>query len=232
MKRRFFLKLAGTLAFLTCIPGKVQSYFVKRLGVRTVETDDFRFDPSTGLINRRDRKEKGTPYNLVVDGLVEKPLKLTYENLKSLPQVTQVSDFHCVEGWSVADIRWGGFRFREIVNRAKPNRSARYVIFHALGETASRPDVEEHYTESLPLSALLDPKKECLLALSMDGKPLAHDHGAPLRVISPYDLGYKSIKYVTRIEFVETSKPGWWTLANPIYPVDAPVPLSRLRKGR
>jgi DMSO/TMAO reductase YedYZ molybdopterin-dependent catalytic subunit len=64
----------------------------------------------------------------------------------------------------------------------------------------------------------------------MNGKPLTHEHGAPLRLISPYDLGYKSIKYVTGIDFVKTAQPGWWTLANPIYPANAPVPASRLRK--
>ena len=75
-------------------------------------------------------------------------------------------------------------------------------------------------------------KKECLLALSLDGKPLSHDHGAPLRVVSPYDLAYKSSKFVTRIHFSKSREPGWWTLANPVYPSEAPVPKSRLRQQK
>jgi DMSO/TMAO reductase YedYZ molybdopterin-dependent catalytic subunit len=51
-----------------------------------------------------------------------------------------------------------------------------------------------------------------------------------LRLIAPYDLAYKSIKFVTRIEFTQKARPGWWTLANPIYPMEARVPNSRLRK--
>ncbi|MCX8070560.1 MAG: molybdopterin-dependent oxidoreductase, partial [Thermodesulfovibrionales bacterium] len=56
------------------------------------------------------------------------------------------------------------------------------------------------------------------------------DSGAPLRVISPFDLAYKSIKFVHRIEFDKSPRDGWWTIANPIYPQNAPVPKDRLRK--
>jgi DMSO/TMAO reductase YedYZ molybdopterin-dependent catalytic subunit len=89
-----------------------------------------------------------------------------------------------------------------------------------------------HYRESLPLARMLDPGERILLAYELDGKPLPLDHGAPLRVISPFDLAYKSAKYVHRIELTAESKPGWWSLANPIYPVQAPVPKDRLRKNR
>ena len=57
----------------------------------------------------------------------------------------------------------------------------------------------------------------------------AFDHGSPLRVISPFDLAYKSAKHVTGIELSDKAEAGWWTLANPIYPIDAPVPERRLR---
>jgi DMSO/TMAO reductase YedYZ molybdopterin-dependent catalytic subunit len=59
---------------------------------------------------------------------------------------------------------------------------------------------------------------------------LTDQHGAPLRLISPYDLGYKGTKFVGRIEFSDKEHPGWWTRANPIYPSEAPVPEDRLRK--
>jgi DMSO/TMAO reductase YedYZ molybdopterin-dependent catalytic subunit len=103
------------------------------------------------------------------------------------------------------------------------------VVFHALGNTSDRPEGMDHYVESFPLKDLVDPTRNYLLALDLDNKPLSDDHGAPLRIVAPYDIGYKSIKYVTRIEFTKESSPGWWTLANPIYPVNAPVPASRLR---
>jgi len=130
----------------------------------------------------------------------------------------------------VGDVNWGGFRFHEILKRVKPQAGADYVVFHALGETEDKPKGQGHYIESYPFKELIDPQKEFLLALDMDEKPLIHDRGGPLRLVAPYDLGYKSIKYVTRLEFAKEQKAGWWTLANPVYPVNAPVPRNRLRK--
>jgi DMSO/TMAO reductase YedYZ molybdopterin-dependent catalytic subunit len=80
----------------------------------------------------------------------------------------------------------------------------------------------------LPISELLDPARKIILVLNLNDKPLLEEHGAPLRVISPYDLGYKSIKFVNRIEFIKGERPGWWTLANPKYSVKARVPQDRL----
>jgi len=103
------------------------------------------------------------------------------------------------------------------------------VVFHSLGKTPEPAQGVNHYVESLPLEKLLDPEKKCLLALTMNSKPLSYDRGSPLRVVSPYDLGYKGSKYVTRIVFSMEQTSGWWTRANPIYPVDAPVPVELLK---
>ena len=229
--RRVFLKASAAVAVLTAIPEWLWAAFVDRLQVRTVEKKNFRFDSGTGQIAWTDRKVK-EPYYLKVDGLVDKPLRFSYDELKALPQANQVSDFHCVEGWSVRDIRWGGFRFSEILKRVKIKPDARFVVFHSIGKTDSSAGGLDHYAESFAIEELIDPGKERLLALSMDGKPLPHDHGAPLRVVCPYYLGYKGSKFVERIEFARERKSGWWTLANPVYPVDAPVPKDRLRKSR
>jgi len=230
LPRRAFLKVAGWVGLVTSLPSLAWSYFVEKLQVRTVENDTFRFNPETGLVHSTEKKTEER-YYLVIDGLVEKPLRLTYAELKSLPQIQQSSDFHCVEGWSVKDVRWGGFRFKEVMNKIKAKPEAKYVVFHSLGKTGSPASGVDHYIESFSVEELLEPKKECLLALSLDGKPLPHDHGAPLRVVSPYDLAYKSSKFVTRIEFTTKREPGWWTAANPAYPSEAPVPKDRLRKG-
>lgn len=227
--RRIFLEASALLGVLIAFPLRAWTFFLSMLQVRTVEKGDFRFDATNGMLYRAE-KNKAEAYRLVVDGLVERPLSFSYTELLKLPQVTQISDFHCVEGWSVKDLRWSGFRFHEIVKRAKPKPQARYAIFHALGTTRSKPDSLDHYIESLPIARLLDPALECLIALRLDDKPLTDKHGAPLRVISPFDLGYKGAKFVTRIEFSKDERPGWWTLANPIYPSSAPVPEDRLRK--
>ena len=161
----------------------------------------------TGLVKW---KGKGTePYQLLVHGLVEEPVRFSYQDLRAFPQVQQVSDFHCVEGWSVKDIHWGGFRFREILKRVKPKPGADYAVFHALGETGDKPRGQKHYLECYPVKELLNSKKSCLMALDMDGKPLSHDRGGPLRLISPSDMGYKSIKFISRIELAKSPRPGW-----------------------
>jgi DMSO/TMAO reductase YedYZ molybdopterin-dependent catalytic subunit len=228
MGRRLFLKASACFAFLAAIPSWAWAFFLKELQVRTVEKETFHFDPASGRVEWTGRKG-GEPYKLLVDGLVEKFAAFSYNDLRALPQVIQVSDFYCVEGWSVKEIEWGGFRFEEILRKVKVRPEARYITFHSLGATSPLPGLD-HYVESFPLSQLLDPKKEMLLALSMNGKPLSHDHGAPLRVVSPYDLGYKGSKYVTRIEFAKERQPGWWTVANPVYGIEGPVAKERLRK--
>jgi len=226
--RRLFLKIAGGVVFMAAIPSSVYGFFVKTLPVRTVEKNRFKFNADTGLIEWE--KGPGEEYRLIVDGLVKEPKSLSYADIKSFRQVEQVSDFHCVEGWSVKDIKWGGFRFRSILERIEPDRGADHVLFHSFGATDYKPDGWDHYIESFPISELLDPEREIVLALTKDGKPLPEDNGGPLRLIAPYDLAYKSIKFVTRMEFVKGERPGWWTIANPIYTIKARVPENRLRK--
>jgi DMSO/TMAO reductase YedYZ molybdopterin-dependent catalytic subunit len=228
MTRRLFFKMTGGLFFMINASSSISASFVEKLFVRTVEDGRFKFDAATGQIewNGPGREQ----YRLAIDGLIEGKKSFSYNDLKAFRQVEQVSDFHCVEGWSVQDIRWGGFRFSEILNRVTPKPEAAYVVFHSFGKTSEAPKGQEHYIEFVPMSELLDPKRDLLLALSMNQHPLTEDHGAPLRLIAPYDLGYKSIKFITRIEFASEARPGWWTLANPIYPMEAKVPAGRLRK--
>lgn len=228
--RRLFLKAAGAMGIVLGLPALAWTFVKERFPIRTVEISNFRFDPDTGLVHWSSGKSE--PYRLVVDGLVDEPVALTYQELRALPQVEQVSDFHCVEGWSMYDVRWGGFRFDEILKRVKPKPEADHVVFHSIGETKHKPQGQDHYIESFPLKKLLRPDTEILMVLDQDGKPLFQPHGAPLRVISPYDQAYKSIKFVSRIELASRSQPGWWTMANPIYPVVAPVERERLRRKK
>lgn len=222
------------LAAVTITPVRALARWVRgKFPVRTVEKGGWSFDPSTGNIVRR-RSRKGQPkeeaYALIIDGLVDRPQSLTYAQLKALPRVEQTSDFHCVEGWSVPDVKWAGFRFSQLAGLARPKPEADYVVFHSLGQTGHKPGGLDHYVESLPLHRLTDPAQQMLMVLDMNGAPLTDDHGAPLRLAAPLDLGYKSIKYIGRVEFAAAPQPGWWTRANPIYPIEAPVPKRRLRK--
>ncbi|MEA4858464.1 MAG: molybdopterin-dependent oxidoreductase [Solidesulfovibrio sp.] len=226
--RRVFLVFVAGAALCGRFAGEAWARFVSFFPVRAVEVEDFGFDPAKGVVTH----DKGppTPYALVVDGLVARPLRLAYDALAALPQERQVSDFHCVEGWSVADLAWGGLRLKTLADLAGPAPEARYVVFHSLGRTRSRPGGLDHYVECLPLADLLDPDLAYLLALTLAGEPLPIDHGAPLRLVCPFDLAYKGAKYIGRLEFAAAPVDGWWTRANPIYPASAPVAADRLRR--
>ncbi len=229
--RRLFIKAVAFFWLVMAFPRTVWSFFVQGMLTRTVEKETFQFDPVSGTIRWDGKPAAREPYRLTVEGLVERPRHFSYKDLQAFPQVFQTTDFHCVEGWSVRNIRWGGIHFAEITRAVRPKPEARYVIFHSLGRTSEPVPGVNHYVECLPIEKLLDPRKKCLLALTMDGKPLTFERGSPLRVVSPYDLGYKGSKYVTRMVFSANLTKGWWTLANPIYPVEAPVPRRRLEGG-
>lgn len=223
--RRLLLRAAALAPAVAALPATLWAVVVDRFRTRSVETDDFRFDPDTGSVVRDGHAPE--PYALAVGGMVERPLSLSYKELRALPYREQTSDFHCVEGWSVHDVRWGGFDVAALARLARPLPGAKYVVFQALGTIRHGP--LDHYVESLPLDDLLNPELRYLLALDLDGAPLPHDRGAPLRLAAPFDLGYKGIKFIRSVEFTATPRKGWWTLANPAYPWHAPVPAERLR---
>lgn len=138
-------------------------------------------------------------YRLRVRGLVRRPLSLSLADLKSLPRAEQVSDFHCVTGWSVENVRWAGVRLPDVLREAGPLAGARSIGFVS---------DEVPYDDSLTLEQALAP--DVLLAYEQDGTPLSRAHGAPLRLVVPRMYGYKSVKWVTSIELDPIYVPGYW----------------------
>lgn len=137
-------------------------------------------------------------WDFVVCGLVEEPLKLTYREVLDMPAKQVTADFHCVTAWSRFDNHWEGISFQEIVRRVKPQEQAKWVSIIC----------EEGWSTNLPLSVLLD--DAVLLAYKHDGNFLTPEHGAPLRLVVPKKYGYKSAKWVRRIEFLDRDRPGFW----------------------
>lgn len=138
-------------------------------------------------------------YRLRVEGLVGRPLSLSLEELRSLPQAEQVSDFHCVTGWSVEDVHWAGVRFQDLLAEADARPEARWLRFVS---------EEAPYADTLSLNQAFLP--DAMLALQMDGKPLTKPHGFPARVVMPQMYGYKGPKWVSRIEVRSDFVPGYW----------------------
>jgi DMSO/TMAO reductase YedYZ molybdopterin-dependent catalytic subunit len=149
-------------------------------------------------ITRSNPKIDLKTYTLTVDGEVENPLKLNWNEVLELPKVESVSDFHCVEGWSVLNSKWEGIRFRDILKLASPKVTAKFVTF----------ECADGYTTSLSLPELSS--DDVLLAYGLDGKPLEEGYGFPVRLVVPNKYGYKSALWVTRIKFTATKEAGFW----------------------
>ena len=147
-------------------------------------------------------------YRLRVDGLVAAPKTFTLADLKALPRAEQVSDFHCVTGWVVKNVRWGGVRIADVLEAAGAHKDVRSLRFVS---------AEVPYEDSLTLRQALLP--DVMLAYEMDGKPLSRPHGAPVRLVIPDMYGYKSVKWVNHIELGTTMQAGYWEQNG--YDVDA-----------
>ncbi len=137
-------------------------------------------------------------WSLNVDGLVEKPLKLNWKEFLKLPSFESVSDFHCVEGWSVKDCRWEGVRFTTLIETVKPKEEGKYVWF----------ECADNYTTSLTIEDLLG--DSILLAYRLNGESLPLELGGPMRLIAPDKYAYKSPMWITKITFTDKKQLGYW----------------------
>lgn len=137
-------------------------------------------------------------WTLTLDGEVDHPVTLTWPALGELPQVTDMSDFHCVTTWSKYDCRWEGVAFTTLFELARPRPSARFVYFTAY----------DGYSTNVPLEKCLD--DDVLVATRFDGAPLSREHGGPARVIIPKLYAWKGAKFVRGIHFLNDDRLGFW----------------------
>ena len=133
-----------------------------------------------------------------IDGMVEEPLRLTWQEFRGLPQVEVTSDFHCVTRWSRLDNRWKGVLFTEVLKRVKLRAGAEHVLVLA----------EEGYTANVPLKDLERP--DVLFAFEHDGEPLPAEHGGPLRLVVPQLYAWKSVKWVRGFTLLDHDELGFW----------------------
>jgi DMSO/TMAO reductase YedYZ molybdopterin-dependent catalytic subunit len=135
-----------------------------------------------------------------VYGEVEDELRLSWDELQALPQKDVVTDIHCVTRWSKLDTAWRGVAVSELLGRAGVKPEGKFVMAYSDGG----------YTTNVPLEALLD--DDVLLAHTFDGKPLAHEHGGPLRLLVPKRYFWKSAKFVRKLEVMSEDRMGFWEL--------------------
>ena len=137
-------------------------------------------------------------WRLVVDGLVESPITLDWDGFNQLRQSELTSDIHCVTSWSRYDNRWRGVRVGDLLDLVRPKPEAKFVLFQSY----------DTYTTNLPLEEFA--AADALLATHWEGAPISLEHGGPLRVVVPKLYFWKSAKWIKRIQFSATDRPGFW----------------------
>ena len=137
-------------------------------------------------------------WRLNVGGLVENKLSLSFRELEELGLKKVSGGFHCVEGWSIREVVWEGVPIKRLADKAKPLPETRWVLFKSI----------EGYTAISPLEDIV--AENSIIALRLNGSPLLPEHGFPARPIIPHLYAWKSVKWLTEIEFRETYIDGYW----------------------
>ncbi|MBO8165032.1 MAG: molybdopterin-dependent oxidoreductase [Brevibacillus sp.] len=150
-------------------------------------------------------------WSFAVTGLVERPISVDWESFLQIPRTVQVSDFHCVTGWSVYQITWEGIPLKQLLDQAGVRPQAKYVKLYS-GDGV--------YTDCLTLDqARLD---DVMVAVLLDGKPIPEKLGGPVRLVVPQMYAYKSVKWLTAIELTDQEHLGYWEVRG--YDTDAWLP--------
>jgi DMSO/TMAO reductase YedYZ molybdopterin-dependent catalytic subunit len=137
-------------------------------------------------------------WNLTVNGLVDKPFILTFEELTALPSVTLTTDIHCVTKWSKFDTVWRGVKLKDLLDMAGIQPDATHVMGHA----------EYGYTANLPMEDAL--RDESMVVWEYEGEAIEPIHGGPVRLLVPNLYFWKSPKWLRGIELMNADKPGFW----------------------
>jgi len=137
-------------------------------------------------------------WSLSAAGLVERQLKWDWAAFMAQPQETYVNDIHCVTTWSRYDNTWTGVPMRALLAAVKPLPTARYLMIKSF----------DGYATNLPLADV--DRDDVFIAHTWQGKPLARDHGGPVRLVVPHLYFWKSAKWIRHITFMDRDQPGYW----------------------
>ena len=161
---------------------------------------------------------KTDEWTLTIDGLVEKPIILNADDLiKKYELEERIYRLRCVEAWSMV-VPWIGFELRNIIREVKPMYNAKYLAFESIHDPENLPGQKRNilkwpYREGLRMDEALNPLS--LISVGLYGKVLPNQNGAPVRLIVPWKYGFKSIKSIVRISFVEDQPVCTWNQQTP-----------------
>ena len=171
-----------------------------------------KYSPATAAQSLRTR-----PWTVTVEGEVKHPKTYDIDTLIQMsPLEERIYRLRCVEGWSMV-IPWVGFSLADLIKQVQPTSRAKYVEFTSLNDPQQMPGQRSRvlqwpYTEGLRMDEAMHPLT--LLTVGLYGEVLPNQNGAPLRLVVPWKYGFKSIKSIVRIRFVEQQPVSSWTRAN------------------
>ena len=179
----------------------------------------YEFDDGSKEIWHLTDKYEPFPHTIEVDGLVEKPFKVSVEDLiKEFGLEERVYRFRCVEAWSMT-IPWVGFPLSKLVKKCSPLSKAKYIAFVSLNKPKQMPGIKDTpwypwpYYEGLQMDEAMN--ELAFVATGAYGEPLPKQHGSPLRIALPWKYGYKGPKAIQKITFTDKQPKTFW---NDLFP--------------
>lgn len=183
----------------------------------TTYNNFYEFGTEKGDPAKNSGKFQTSPWSVSVEGEVAKPRKFTMDEiLKLAPLEERIYRHRCVEAWSIV-VPWVGYSFSTLAKLVEPTPKARYVAFESYFDPKQMPlwryaGIQLPYVEGLRLDEAMHPL--ALLCVGMYGETLPNQDGAPVRMVLPWKYGFKSIKSLLKIRFVEKQPPTTWNIAN------------------
>jgi sulfoxide reductase catalytic subunit YedY len=218
MGRREFLAALVTLPTVSRMVTTTDALTSK--SAVTSYTNFYEFGSNKGDASRNGGAFKSSPWSVSIDGLCGKPGTYTLEDiLKPHPLEERVYRMRCVEGWSMV-IPWDGFSLAALMKRFEPSAKAKFVEFTSVERPREMPGVRRAvlnypYREGLRMDEAMHPLT--ILAAGLYGETLLTQNGAPLRLVVPWKYGFKGIKSIVRIRFVDKQPLNTWQDANADY---------------
>ena len=226
--RRKFIKNMGLAAgsmfigqnLITSASANTNKEELKLTDYRYVTTYNNYYEFGTGKSNpvERSQKFKTTPWDVVIDGEVENPIKISMDEiLEMFPSEERIYKLRCVECWSMI-IPWLGFPLNKILKKALPTNKAKFVKFISVLDPEQMigqrfPILDWPYKEGLRIDEAMHDLT--ILVTGLYGKKLPNQNGAPLRLMVPWKYGFKSSKAIVNIKLVEKMPTSSWMKASP-----------------